>query len=142
MRIKVGRVVDVDAEVNLVDLSPLDRIIAAVTNAYRNTNIYRRRFAETEERRQEQLRKVRDSLTDNLVAMIVPNLVDNKLLGEKGDECKAILIEVPHRFNYCLAEVVQGHEFDAYEITIIPPSKLLSKFAKPPSLLYIENRGG
>lgn len=142
MRILVGRVVDVDADVNLADLSPLDRIIASATNAYRNTGLYKRRYAESEERRQEQLRKVRESLTDNLLSVITPNLVENKMLKSKGDECRGLLLEVPYRFNYCLAEVVSTHEFDAYDITIIPPSKMLSKFAKPPSLLYVKYKGG
>ena len=59
MRILVGRVVDVDADVNLADLSPLDRIIASATNAYRNTGLYKRRYAESEERRQGEGRRDR-----------------------------------------------------------------------------------
>ena len=57
MRVKVGRMVDVDQDVNLADLSPLDRIISSAINAYRNTSMYRRRFAETEEKKEEQDRK-------------------------------------------------------------------------------------
>ena len=142
MRIKVGRLVNVDADVNLADLSPLDRIIAAGLNAYHNTNLYRRRFAESEERRAEQQRRVREALVDNLVSVIYPQLEENQLLASKGDVCNGILVEVPSRFTSMLSEVIESHEFDAYDITVIPPSKLLSKFADPPYMLYICNKGG
>lgn len=142
MRIKVGQVVNVDADVNLADLSPIDRVIAAGLNAYHNTGMYRRRYAETEERKEEQRRKVREALIDNLLSVIYPELEENKLLSSKGDVCQSILVEVPSRFTPFLAEVIESHEFDAYTITIIPPSNLLAKFANPPYLLHISNKGG
>ena len=142
MRVKVGRIVDVEADVNLADLNPLDRVIASAINAYHNTKMYQRRFAETEEKRQEQLRKVREALIDNLLQVIVAQLERNELLKDKGDECFAILVEVPARFKPCISDVVIAHEFDAYEITVIPPSKVIAKFARPPYLLHICNRGG
>lgn len=142
MRLQIGRIVNVDTNVNLMDLSPIDRIIAAGLNAYHNTAIYRRRYAETEERRAEQQRKVREALVDNLIATIYPQLDENALLKDKGDVCSGILIEVPPRFTPMLSEVIEAHEFDAYDITIIPPSKLLSKFADPPYMLYVCNKGG
>lgn len=142
MRIKVGRVVNVDAEVNLADLSPLDRIIAAGVSAYHNTGMYRRRFAENEERREEQRRKVRESLIDSLLTVVTSELGDNKLLRERGDECVGLLVSIPPRFKSFLQEAVDSHEFDAYQMTIIPPSRLLSKFSDPPYLVHIVNRGG
>ena len=140
MRVRVGQIVNVDADVNLADLKPLDRIIASAVNAYHNTGIYRRRYAETEERREEQRRKARDALIDSLLSIIYPQLDENQLLRDKDDTCKGILVEVPPRFTKILEEVIESHEFDAYNITVIPPSKLLSKFANPPYLLYISNR--
>lgn len=142
MRVKIGRIVNVDSDVNLLDLSPLDRIIASGINAYRNTNLYKRRYAETEERKEEQRRKVREALIDNILSIVYAQLEDNQLLREKGDTCSGILIEIPSRFTTILEEVVQSHEFDAYTMTVIPPSRLLAKFASPPYLLYICNRGG
>lgn len=142
MRVQVGRLVNVDADVNLLDLKPLDRIIAAGLNAYHNTGIYRRRYAETEERREEQRRKVREALVDNLLSVIYPQLDENQLLHDKDDTCRGILVEVPPRFTPMLEDVIASHEFDAYDITIVPPSKLLSKFANPPYMLYICNKGG
>lgn len=142
MRIQIGRIVNVDAEVNLADLSPFDRIIAAGLNAYHNTGMYRRRYAETEERRAEQQRKVREALVDNLLSVIYPQLEENQLLKDKGDVCDGILVEVPPRFTPLLSEALESHEFDAYDITVIPPSKLLSKFASPPYMLYVCNKGG
>lgn len=142
MRIKVGRLVNTAKDVNLADLSPLDRVIAAATNAYENTSIYKRRFAETEEQKEEQRRKVRETLTDSLLSVITPELDANKTLSEKGDRCLGMLIKVPSRFKYFLADVVQSHEFDAYTTVIIPPSKSLSKFCDAPYLLYVENKGG
>lgn len=142
MRVKVGRTVDVDQDVNLADLSPLDRIISSAINAYRNTSMYRRRFAETEEKKEEQRRKVREALTDSLLAVIHPELDSNVTLSKKGDTCVGLLVKVPPRFKKFIRDVLEAHEFDAYSITIIPPSKSLSKFCDPPYLLYIENRGG
>lgn len=142
MRIQIGRIVNVDSDVNLADLSPIDRIIAAGINAYRNTGIYRRRYAETEEKKMEQQRKVREALIDNLLSIIYPQLEENKLLSDVDDTCVGILVEVPPRFVPLLGETLESHEFDAYDIKVIPPSKLLSKFASPPYMLYICNKGG
>lgn len=142
MRIKVGQIVDIEKDVNLMDLSPLDRVIASATNAYRNTNLYKRRFAETEEKREEQNRRVRESLIDSILSVIIPELELNKTLKEKDDKCCAILIKVPARFKKFINEVTSSHEFDAYEITVIPPSRSLDKFFDAPYLLYIESRGG
>ena len=142
MRVKVGRVVDLDKDVSLADLSPLDRIIASATNAYHNTTMYKRRYAETEEKKEEQRRKIRETLTDALLSVIHPELDANKTLGEKGDKCFAILIKVPARFKTFLADVVESHEFDAYTTQIIPPSRSLRKFFDAPHLLYVENKGG
>lgn len=142
MRIQIGRVVNSDADVNLADLKPIDKIIAAGLNAYHNTNMYRRRFAETEERKQEQLRKIKEMLIDSLVSVVTPEMEQNKLLQERGDVCNGLLIEVPARFKKCLAEVIDAHEFDAYEMTIIPPNPTLDKFANPPLLLLVTSRGG
>lgn len=142
MRIKIGRIVNADVDVNLADLKPLDKIIAAAINAYHNTNMYRRRYAETEERMQKQLRKVKESLIDNLVATIVPELEQNRLLSERGDVCTGLLLEIPPRFKKCLPEVIEAHEFDAYQLTIIQPNQMLSRYANPPLLLLVTNRGG
>lgn len=142
MRIKVGRVVNTDVEVNLADLSPIDRIIAAATSAYKNTSMYRRRFAQDEEYRESKRRKIRESLTDNILSVIYSQLDKSKLLSDRGDEPVGILVEVPSRFTPFLSEVVQSHEFDAYELHIIPPNKALSRFANPPYLLFITHRGG
>lgn len=142
MRVKVGRIVDVDREVNLADLSPLDRIISSAINAYRNTSMYRRRYAETEEKKEEQRRAVRSALTDSLLAAIHPELDANATLSKKDDVCTGMLLKVPARYNQFIADVIVAHEFDAYEITVIPPSRSLSKFSNPPYLLYVKSRGG
>ncbi len=142
MRIKVGRLVDVEKDVNLADLSPLDRVIAAATNAYRNTKMYKRRYAETEEKREAQRRKVREALTDSILAAIHPELDLNKTLKDKGDTCIGVLLKIPARYHVFLHDVLEAHEFDAYSTMIIPPSKSLCKFSNPPYLLYVENRGG
>ena len=142
MRIKVGRVVNVDMEVNLLDLSPLDRIIAAATNAYHNTGVYRRRVAETEEKKEEQKRKLRESLVDSILNVVTAQLEGNQLLKEKGDKCVGVLVEVPAKYNAILHEVVQSHEFDAYSVTVIPPNKTICKFAEPSHLLHFCDRGG
>lgn len=142
MRVKVGRLVDTEKDINLADLSPLDRIIASAINAYHNTKMYKRRFAETEEKREEQKRKVRETLTDSLLACIHPELDANKTLGEKGDRCYGILLKVPARFKNFLPEVIMAHEFDAYNTQIIPPVRSIAKFCDAPYLLYVENKGG
>ena len=142
MRIKVGKIVNIDAEVNLADLSPIDRIIAAATSAYQNTNVYRRRVADTEEKREEQRRKLRESLVDSILSVVTPQLEQNVLLESKGDKCVGVLVEIPARFNTILDEVVIAHEFDAYEVTVIRPNKVLSKFSEPSNLLHFCNRGG
>lgn len=142
MRVKVGRVVNTDVEVNLADLSPVDRIIAAATSAYKNTSMYRRRFVQDEEYRESKKRKIRESLTDNILSVIYNQLDRSKLLSDRGDEPAGILVEVPARFTPFISEVVQSHEFDAYELHIIPPNKALARFATPPYLLFITHRGG
>lgn len=142
MRIQVGKVVNADAEINLSDLSPLDRIIAATISSYRNTGLYKRRFAESEEQREAQRRRIQEALIDGLLASIKPEMVDNVSLAEKGDTCRGILVEVPSRYTPFIEEAIASHDFDAYNIVHIPPSKLLGKFANPPHLLYITNKGG
>lgn len=140
MRIKVGKMVDIDSDVNLVDLKPLDRIIAAAMTSYHNTRMYQRRFAESEERKQEERRRIQESLIDSLISVIVPELERNQHLKSHGDICKAILIKVPARFKMCLTDAIHAHEFDAYDITVVPTAKVVSKFAEPPFLLYVTSR--
>lgn len=142
MRIQIGRIVNTDADVNLLDLSPLDRVIAAGLNAYHNTGLYKRRYAESEERKAEQKRKVREALVDNLLSVIYQQLEENALLRDKEDVCSGILIEIPPRFSKLLPEVIDAHEFDAYDMVIVPPSKLFAKFASPPYMLFVSNKGG
>lgn len=142
MRLRVGQIVNVDEDVNLADLSPIDRIIAAGMNAYRNTGMYRRRYAETEERKEEQRRKIRETLIDSILSVITQELEGNTLASTKGDICAGLLLEIPARFKSFLAEAIEAHEFDAYTLTIIPPSRLLSKYADPPYRLYVTHRGG
>ena len=142
MRLKIGQIVDVSNDVNLSDLSPLDRIIAAGINAYHNTDYYRRRVAESEERKEEQRRRVRDTLISNLVSIITEELETNKSLRDKDDKCKALLLEIPARFVPLLPEALISHEFDGYNIHVVQPSKLLLKFADPPYCLYVESKGG
>lgn len=142
MRLRVGQLVDTSRDINLVDLKPLDRIIASATSAYHNTSMYKRRYAETEEKREEQRRKVRETLTDSLLSVIHPELDVNKTLESQGDRCYGMLLKVPARFQSFLADVIQAHEFDAYSITIIPPVKSIGKFCNPPYLLYVESKGG
>lgn len=142
MRIKVGRVVNLHKDVNLADLSPLDRIIASATNAYKNTTFYRRRFAETQEKKEERIRKVKEALINNLLSIVSQQLKQNILLKDKGDRCVGVLLKVPSRFAVYLQEVLQMQEFLQYDIKIIHPSQLAQKFAKNcPTLLYIENKG-
>ena len=142
MRIKIGRIVDIEQDVNLVELSPLDRIIAAATNAYHNTGMYKRRYAASEERKEEQRRQIREKLTDSLLSVIHPELDNNKTLSSRGDQCVAMLVKVPPRFKSFLVDVLSSHEFDAYNTKIIQPSQSLSKFCEAPFLVYIENKGG
>ena len=142
MRIKIGRIVNTDVEVNLADLSSIDRIIAAATNAYKNTSMYRRRYSQDEEYRENKKRKIRESLTDNILSVIYNQLDKSKLLEDRGDEPAGILVEIPPRFTPFLNEVVQSHEFDAYEMHIIPPNSVITRFCKPPYLLFITHRGG
>lgn len=142
MRLRVGQIVNVDEDVNLADLSPIDRIIAAGINAYRNTGMYRRRYAETEEKKEEQRRKIRETLIDSILSVITQELEGNTLASTKGDICAGLLLEIPARFKSFLAEAIEAHEFDAYTLNIIPPSRLLSKYADPPYRLYVTHRGG
>lgn len=142
MRLRVGRIVDVDKDINMGDLSPVDRVIAASINAYHNTGMYRRRYAETEERKEEQRRKVREALIDGILSVITKELEGNALAATKGDTCDALLLEIPARFKMFISEAVEAHEFDAYELVIIPPSRLLSKFSDPPYRLYVTHKEG
>ena len=142
MRIQIGKLVNTDVEVNLSELKPIDRIIASALNAYHGTAMYRRRFADTEEKKEEQRRKIRESLLDNILAVAIPELESNALLSDKNDVCNAVLLEVPSRFKSFLSDIVDAHELDAYEIIIIPPETLLRKSADPPYLVYIGNKGG
>lgn len=142
MRLKIGRVVNIDKDVNLLDLSPLDRVIVSATKAYHNTSMYRRRYAETEEKKEEQRRKIRETLTDSLLAVIHSELDYNKTLKAKDDKCFAMLVKVPARFKNYLVEVLGSHEFDAYNTTVVPPSRSVSKFFDAPYLVYIESKGG
>ena len=142
MRIKVGRVVDGDAAVNLADLSPLDRIIAAAINSYHNTSLYKRRFADTIEKQEEQRRKIREVLADNILTAITQEMTQNKTLSAKGDTCMSVLLMIPYRFKPYLEDVVTAHEFDTYDMEIIPPNRALRKFCQPPYMLYVKRKGG
>lgn len=142
MRIKIGTIVNADADVNLADLKPLDRIVAAAINAYHNTAMYKRRYAESEEKRQEQYRRVRETVIDSILAILVSEMEANTLLNGKDDKCIGLLLGVPNRYKDYLNDIVDAHEFAAYNITIVPPSAVLSKFANPPHLLLITSIGG
>lgn len=141
MYIKVGRLVNVN-EVDLLSLSNLDRIIASVISAYHNTNLYKRRFAESVERVEEQKRKVREALSDALLSAVSVELLQNKSLKSKDDVCVGVLVKVPSRFKSVLPEVLELYEFDLYETKIIYPSPILSKFSDAPILVYFESKGG
>lgn len=136
---KIGRVVDLSQEVNLLDLKPFERIVAAARSAYRNTDMYRRRFAETEEQAEEARRKVLNSLIANLSATLLPFEATNLLEG-KNDIARAIVVEVPVRYSEYIDEALAAHEFDAFNIRVISASDLLTKHADVPSLLYVEKR--
>lgn len=142
MRIKVGRIVNTDKPVNLMDLSPLNRVIAAAVNAYQNTPMYKRHYAETEEKKEEQRRKIRETLSEALLTAITPEIDGNRTLEAKNDICQAVLLKVPARFEPYLRDVTESHDFDAYSVVIVPPSKTVCKFCKPPTLLYVESREG
>lgn len=141
MRVEIGRKVDIEQDVNLADLSPLDRIISAAANAYRNTSIYKRRFAESEERKSEMRRRRREALTDSILSVLYKQLHNNSILKAHGDECTGVLLEIPFKYNRYLSEVLSTHDFDPYNVTVIPPNRSIAKFAEPPTLLYIESRG-
>lgn len=104
--------------------------------------MYRRRYAETEEKKEEQRRRVREALSDSLLAAIHPELDANTTLGKVNDVCTGMLLKVPARYKQFINDVILTHEFDAYEIVVIPPSRSLSKFSNPPYLLYVKSRGG
>lgn len=142
MRLKIGRIVNTEADVNLADLTPLDRIVSASINAYHNTALYKRRFAESEERKEEQKRKIREALIDHMIVAISSQLERNELLAKKDDVCVGVLIEVPARFTSYLFDVLSAHEFDAYDLTVVHPDILLKKNSKPPYLVYVKNKGG
>lgn len=139
MRVKVGRKVDIDKDVNLSDLSPLDKIIASAENAYRSTNFYKRRYAETQEKIEEYKRKVKESLINNLLT-IAKQMQDNIFLEKKNDTCVGLLVSIPNRYSEYLEDVIRQQEFMQYNIIIIPPNKTFLKFCKAPYLLYIEHR--
>lgn len=136
---KIGRVVDLSQPVNLRDLKPFERIVVAVQSAYQSTELYRRRFAESEEQKEEARRKVLSSLITNLSATLLPFESTNLLEG-KGDIARAVVIEVPVRYSEFVEEALTAHEFDAYNIRIITASELLVKHADVPCLLYVEKR--
>ena len=138
MQIEIGKIVDTDADVNLVSLKPIDRIIAAATNAYHNTKLYKRKATEEAEKREKKRRKAREACTDALLSIINQELASNKTLMSKGDKCKAILVQAPYKFEPFLKEVIESHEFDAFDITIIKPTSFLSRVADVPSLLHIK----
>lgn len=140
MQIKIGKVVNADGDVNLADLKPLDRVIAAATNAYHGTTLYKRKHMEEVEKREQQMRKIREALTDALLTIIRQELVDNILLSTKGDTCKAILVQSPYKFEPFLQDVITSHELDAYIITVIKPNQFLSTVAEVPSLLHIRSK--
>lgn len=136
---KIGRLVDIDHPVNLSELKPLERIVVSATYAYRNTDLYKRRFAESEEQKEAAKRKQLDTLINIIQATIMP-FDQGNILESVGDEATAIVIEIPPRYKAFLDDAIASHEFDAYRMHIVAANELLAKHANIPALLYIEKR--
>ena len=139
MRVKVGQVVDTDKDVNLSDLKPVDRIIAAAMNAYKSTAIYKRRFSESEERKAELNRKRREALTDAILGTAFKYLERSGALPD-GSNCDSVLVSVSPKYTKYLYDILESHSLDAFQVKLVPPSKDLSKFIEAPYLLHISKR--
>lgn len=141
LRVLVGKMVNVEKPVNLMDMSRLDRIIYSAISGYHNTSFYRRRIAQTEEREEERRRQLRDSLTDGLLSVIYKQLTTNQLLADKNDVCVAVLIEIPVKYVPFIEDVINTKDFIAYEITHIRPNRDAERFSKNlPHLIRIAQR--
>lgn len=138
MRIPVGKVVDVSKEVNLADLKPLDRIIAATIQQWRSTSWYKRRVADTEEAREEKRRAIILAFQKSILAAVQRGMRSHPMEG--AAPVNAVLLEIPYRYNEFLETAIKSRDFDIYDCRIVTPSRALSKFAKPPTLLYVVQR--
>lgn len=132
MRLKVGRIVDVSKDVNLLDLKPMERIVAAARNAYENTSYYRRRVADSEEAREEKKLKIRMFLQDNLLAVLqkVQKDFSNK-------QVSSVLLKVPSKYEAFIDDVLASRDFSEYDVTVIHPRYSASKYCSPPILVYV-----
>ena len=142
MRVLVGKEVNVDKPVNLMELGPFDRILYSAIDAFHRTKYYTRRIAQTAEKEEERKRTIRENFLDDLLTIIHQQVTMNIGLRDKNDTCNAILISVKPKYVPFIDEVITAKDFTAYCLEHIKPDKAIEQFANNlPHLIYIEQRG-
>lgn len=102
MRVKVRKILDVSAPVNLRDLSPLDKIKAGIIIQWMHTNFYKNyKKHKNEELYGEQVKKD-EILKTLLLGKLYNELDNNTTLREKNKVCDSIIISVEHGYKESL----------------------------------------
>ncbi len=142
MRVLIGKEINIDKPVNLIDLKPIDRVLYSAVYAFHQTKYYTRRIAQTAEKEEERKRLIRENLIDDLLAMIHQQITLNNSLIGKQDTCNAILISIKPKYVPFIDEVITAKDFTAYILEHIKPDKSIDYHSHNlPHLIYIERRG-
>lgn len=142
MRVLIGKEVNIDKPVNLIQLKPFDRILYSALDAFHRTKYYTRRIAQTVEKEAERKRMLRENFLDDILTAIHQQITMNNGLKKKNDTCNAVLLSVKPKYTSFIDEVITAKDFTAYHIEHIKPDKTIEQFCKElPHLIYIEQRG-
>ena len=119
MRVHVRDELNVDMPVNLRALKPRMKLYAGIMAKIHDSKFYQSNLPKREERARAEQIKQDESLKDALLAVFYRELVSNKALSEKGDQCESILVSIPGKYLKALKRILPQKDFLIYNVEII-----------------------
>jgi hypothetical protein len=138
MKVKIREVVDIESEIDLTKLSPLQKILVALRREYRDTKYYRNKMEREMEKDYRQRTAKEERLKEIILTQVHEELIRNTEMSKRGLTCAAIQFAVARHFEDTLREIVKHKEFISFDIRFIPCNKdLLRSFNKIPVLIEV-----
>jgi hypothetical protein len=120
MRVKIRRVIDLDAEINISKLSPLEKIIVPILKSLKDSKFYRRQIEAKMEKEQKERIAKEERLKESILSRAYGELTENKWmdLNQPGLVCKEVGLTVNRAYESVLHEVIKHQDFSSYHIHI------------------------
>lgn len=141
MRVKVREELDVTAPINLRRLSPVMKIYAGFLTMWYNTSFYKTGLHKRQEDENIRMMQRDENLKDLLLAQIYNELINNRTLNERGEECSVVYLSVDSKYRKSLERVIHHKDFLPYDVEIVQEnSDLRLAFHDMPYLLKVSKK--